>query len=84
MGAAVATAPTGRLSVSAKFYIGRLMTRLELPVSRVCLMHRPHFVAAGLGDPQLDRNLDDLLSELTADQGGALIDVLKRAVADSE
>lgn len=65
-----------------RWFIARLMARLELPTRRTCLLHRRHFEAAGLPAPAPDRCLDEILHALTETQANALIDALKREVSE--
>lgn len=61
--------------------IRQLLAKLELRTRNVCLMHRPHFEKAGIWSAaDLDRPLDQVLSDLTQGQASRLISALVPAV----
>lgn len=72
--------PPAPASDAQRLAISRLFRRLELPADRMCLMHRPHFEAAGLPVPELDSQLWLALRELTARQAHSLIQHLREQV----
>jgi len=67
-----------------RLYVRCLMIDVGLPTFEITLMHRRHFLAANLefameGPDKLPgRRVDDVLTELTADQASALAKVLQK------
>jgi hypothetical protein len=63
-----------------RLYIRTMFTQVNASVLNIGLMHRRYFVAAGLPEARHDRNVDDVLTELTQDDASALIRVLEKEV----
>lgn len=77
-----------RVSTSSKstphqrLYIRTTMQQLELDTARATLFHNRLWVAANIPAPALGTDLDAYLCELTQPQTRALVDALKKEIAD--